>query len=94
MEVVTLGSSNESSSSASVNKDWKIWVVLHGNEEVVADDIQGIGKAIGVSSKGYTQNMFSVLSLSKQVTKRAVLLLEEDVRGAVGGVVSAVRCWG
>jgi hypothetical protein len=72
--VVSLGSSNESS-SASVNNDWKNWVVLHRNEVVVADDVQGIGKEIGV--KGDTKNMFNVLSRSKQVSKGSVLMLAD-----------------
>jgi len=45
LEVGNQRSSNESS-SASVNNDWKNWVVLRGKEEVVADDIWGIGKVL------------------------------------------------
>jgi hypothetical protein len=52
-------------------------VVLRGNEEVVADDVQGIGKEIEV--KGDNKNMFNVLSRSKQVSKGSVLMLAEDV---------------
>jgi len=31
-----------------MNKDWNHWVVLHGNEKVVEEDVTGIGAAIGV----------------------------------------------
>jgi len=48
-------------------------VVLRGNEEVAVDAIWGIGKAISVSFQGDTQNMFSVLSCSKQVNKGPIL---------------------
>ncbi|MCI27137.1 sulfate transporter, partial [Trifolium medium] len=41
-------SSEVSSSAASVNNDWKHWVVMQGNDQVAVDDVWGIGKAIGV----------------------------------------------
>ncbi|MCH80811.1 DUF4283 domain protein, partial [Trifolium medium] len=47
---------------ASVNKDWEHWVVLHGNEKVVREDMRGIGQTIGVNFNGASANMFSVLS--------------------------------
>jgi hypothetical protein len=50
--VVNQSSNNESSSLASVNNDWKHWVVLQGNDKAAEEDIQDIGKVIGVSFKG------------------------------------------
>jgi hypothetical protein len=35
---------------------------MHGNEQLDVEDVQGIGKAIGVEFKGDKANMFSVLS--------------------------------
>ncbi|MCI08523.1 DUF4283 domain protein, partial [Trifolium medium] len=61
-EVKRLGTSEDTSSSASVNNDWKHWVVMHGNEKMAVDDVWGIGKAIGVKFKSDNANMFSALS--------------------------------
>lgn len=33
--------SEDASSSGSMNKDWNHWVVLHGNEKVVEEDVAG-----------------------------------------------------
>jgi hypothetical protein len=55
-------SSEEASSSASVNNDWKHWIVMQGNDRFAVDDVWGIGKAIGVRFKRDNVNMFSVLS--------------------------------
>ncbi|GAU21582.1 hypothetical protein TSUD_131660 [Trifolium subterraneum] len=54
-------SSEESSTSASVNNDWKNWVVMQGNDQVAEDDMRVIGKSIGVEFKGASENRFSVL---------------------------------
>jgi len=40
--------SEETSSSSSVNNDWKHWVVMHGIEKVVREDVRSIGESIGV----------------------------------------------
>ncbi|GAU44274.1 hypothetical protein TSUD_135150 [Trifolium subterraneum] len=45
-------SSKESSTSASVNNDWKNWVVMQGNDQVAADNVRDIRKTIGVEFKG------------------------------------------
>jgi hypothetical protein len=50
--------------ASSVGNDWKNWVVLQGNDDVVADDVTEVGKSIGVTFKGDKANMFSVLSKS------------------------------
>ena len=83
-EEVSIDSSNKWNASKSVN-DWQNWMVLRGNEEVVSDDIQGFGKAIGVSFQGKTQNMFKVLSRPKQDTNGSVELAKEVVDGAGEG---------
>jgi len=92
MEVATGGSSNESFSSVSVSNDWNNWVVLRGSEKVAAKDVEDIGKVIGVSFPGVTNNLFSVLSRSTHVSKGLVLTLAEDIgdptRGSsFGGLV-------
>lgn len=56
------GASDKSSSSCSVNNDWVNFVVVHGNEKVVVDDVKGIGEAISVQFNGSNNNMFGVLS--------------------------------
>lgn len=68
MEVATFGSSNESFSSVSVNYDWLNWVVLRRSEKAATKDVEDIGKVIGVSFPGETNNMFSVLSRSTHVS--------------------------
>jgi hypothetical protein len=65
-EVVRQGSAEVDSSLASVNKDWEHWVVMHGDEKAVEEDVQGVGKAIGVKFDGGTGNMFGVLSRGGQ----------------------------
>ncbi|MCH96753.1 cytochrome P450, partial [Trifolium medium] len=65
--------SEESTSSGSINNDWKHWVVMQGNDQMVVDDVWGIRKVIGVKFKGDNVNMFRVLSRAgkgKQVVSR------------------------
>ncbi|GAU30969.1 hypothetical protein TSUD_63800 [Trifolium subterraneum] len=54
--------SEESSSSDSVNNDWKNWVAMQGNDQMVMDDVRGIGHSLGVKFRGDAANMFNVLS--------------------------------
>ncbi|MCI00512.1 DUF4283 domain protein, partial [Trifolium medium] len=60
--VKQISTSREDSSSASVNNDWKHWIVMHGNEQLDVDDVWGIGKAIGVKFNNDNVNMFSALA--------------------------------
>jgi len=60
--VVNRESQASDSFLVSLNNDWKHWVVIHGKEEVVVDDVRGIGKAIGVKFNGDKMNMFNLLS--------------------------------
>ena len=48
--------------SIPVNNDWSNWLVLHGNNKVVNDEVCDIGKMVGLKFKGDKNNMFDVLS--------------------------------
>ncbi|GAU22998.1 hypothetical protein TSUD_98270 [Trifolium subterraneum] len=61
VEVSQQGMSDSGSSMDYVNKDLEHWVVMHGNQQVVAEDVRGFGAAIGIKSTGEGENMFSVL---------------------------------
>jgi len=76
------GNSDESSSSACVNKEWNHWVVLHGKEKEAAEDVWGIGKAIGLHFDGDTHNMFSAI-LKAGNGKRESKKCDEGERGCV-----------
>ncbi|MCI38980.1 sulfate transporter, partial [Trifolium medium] len=61
-KVLHQSSSEAASSSVSINNDWKNWMVMHGDERMVVDDVWGIGRAIGMNFKGDNANMFNALS--------------------------------
>jgi hypothetical protein len=82
LEVASLKSQNESSSSGSVNNDWSNWVALNGSDVAKAADAKCIGKVIGVSFKGDCHNKFSVLSRQKNVDVGPVLMPVVDERDA------------
>ncbi|MCI17235.1 hypothetical protein A2U01_0038382, partial [Trifolium medium] len=65
--VVNQDRSYSVSSGASVNKDWEHWVVLHGNEKVVREDVREIGQTIEVNFNGVSANMFGVMSRGERV---------------------------
>jgi predicted RNase H-like nuclease (RuvC/YqgF family) len=44
------------------NGDWKNWVILHGNQKVVAEDVGEVSEAIKMHYKGDKANMFNALS--------------------------------
>jgi hypothetical protein len=54
-------------------------VVLHGKENEAAEDVWGIGKAIGLQFDGDVHNRFSVLSRAGK-RKRAPRVCEVGVR--------------
>jgi len=84
---VNQSSNNESGPVASVNNDWKNWVVLRGNAKATEADIQDIGKVIGASFEGDLNNKFSVLSRSKKAEFGPVLTpVGEGGREHGGGV--------
>jgi hypothetical protein len=60
VEVAHQGKSISDSSLASVNKDWEHWVVMHGDEEAVREDVRGLGEAIGIHISGDGGNMLAV----------------------------------
>jgi hypothetical protein len=64
-------SSEESSAAGSDNNDWKNWVAVHGNEQMVVDNVWGIGQTIGVTFGGDKENMFNVLSWAVNGKKEA-----------------------
>jgi len=70
-----------------MTNDWTNWIALKGSEEVKKDDINDIGKIIGVSFNGTTHNKFTVLSRSKRVEKGLVLTSVVDEGGEVDGDV-------
>jgi hypothetical protein len=74
-----------SSSSVSLNNDWENWVALQGNDQLVIDDVCGIGNSIGVKVKGDTANMFNVLS-------RAGMGKKEKSRQEQGGARKEKGC--
>ena len=80
-------SKSQETSSASVNNDWTNWVALNGSDASKAADIQAIGKTIGISFKGITQNMFSILVRPKGATSGPVLTPVEVEEGVVDGGV-------
>jgi len=63
----------ESSFSASVNNDWKNWVVLWGKDEVVKGDINCFGKYLGVKFYNDKANQFRVLSRGRKQKKEKVV---------------------
>jgi hypothetical protein len=77
--------SDGSSSSSSVNNDLKHWVVLHGSEKVVREDVVNLGDTIGVQLSGCS-NMFGVLAKKGKGKKKGTDVGEGVVRGSVEGV--------
>jgi len=37
------------------------WLVLHGSDNALSDDVRGIGKLLGLNFKGDKNNKFDVL---------------------------------
>jgi len=54
--------SSNCTSQTSVNNDWNNWLVLHGNDKVMSDDVCEIGRTVGLKFSGDKNNMFDVLS--------------------------------
>jgi hypothetical protein len=47
VKVTSIDRSSHSASQSSINNDWENWLVLHGNNKVVTDDVCEIGKIGG-----------------------------------------------
>lgn len=67
----------ESSSSASVNNDWKHWAVLWGKDEVVKEDVNCFAKSLGVKLFNDKANQFRVLLIGRKIQKKTVEVEEE-----------------
>ena len=80
-------SSDEGSSSDSVNKDWNNWVVLHGKEKEAVEDVWGLGKAIGLHYGGDIHNMFGALSKSESGMRKS-----SNSAGGVSGRGAGAGC--
>jgi hypothetical protein len=83
LEATTHNSNSQSASVTSVNNDWTNWVVLRGHGESKVEDIQGIGRTIGISFNGNNHNKFSILSRPKGVGVGPILSPVEVERGEV-----------
>jgi hypothetical protein len=60
--------------SRTVNNDWRNWVAVDDNDQMVADDVRGIGQTIGVTFRGDKENMFNVLSRAGKGIKNFYVL--------------------
>jgi len=67
----------ESSSSTSVNNDWKNWVVLKGKDEDIKEDINSFGKSLGVKLYNDKANQFRLLSRGRKINKERVEEVKE-----------------
>ncbi|MCI63441.1 endonuclease/exonuclease/phosphatase family protein, partial [Trifolium medium] len=78
------------------NKDWEHWVVLHGNEQVVREDVRELGQTIGVNFNGASVNMFDVLSRGGRGSKKLNVPVEGEGLEATGegGESGGGRCEG
>jgi hypothetical protein len=70
----------ESSSSASVNNDWKNWVVLRDKDEVVKGDINCFGRSLGVKFYNDKANQFRVLSSGRKQKKKSGEVVDEGTQ--------------
>jgi len=70
----------ESSSSASVNNDWKRWAILRGKDEVVKGDINFFGRSLGVKFYNDKANQFRVLSRGQKQKKKSGKVVDEGTQ--------------
>ena len=68
----------------------KNWVVMHGSEKVVREDVRNIGETIGVQFNG-SNNMFGVLAKRGRGKKKDVVEREGGSKRS-GKVASQVVC--
>jgi len=61
-KVKVMSNGSTSVSQSSVNNDWKHWLVLHGDEKAVNQDVCDIAHTVGLKFQGDNNNMFDVLS--------------------------------
>lgn len=85
VKMISEEASEASSSSSSVNNnDWQHWVVLHGSESVVREDVRSLGEAIGVRLSG-CNNRFGVLARKGKGNKAVHAGAEGEAGGEVVG---------
>jgi hypothetical protein len=84
---------NVLAATSSINKDWKNWVILHGNSEVAVEDVRGIGNVIGVKFYGDKANRFNVLSMVGRKQLWQSVKVDEVVGEAKGSVRQVDGCW-
>jgi len=75
----------DTSSSNSGTNDWKHWVVMHGSEKVVREDVRSIGETIAVQLSG-SHNIFGVLARKGKGKKKGFVEGEGGSVGSVEGV--------
>ena len=78
------GTTSKDKSSSSGGNDWVHWVHLHGEPKVVAEDVQDLGKIVGVQYLCNTTNTFNLLSREGRREWRAAGggdVANEDVEG-------------
>jgi len=80
-----LSEASSSSSSANIN-DWKHWVVMHGSDKVVGEDLRSIGATIGVRLNE-SNNMFGVLERKGKGKKKESAGVVGEGGGEDGGIV-------
>ena len=61
-KVTSKVASSNCTSQTSINNDWNNWLVLHGNDKVMTEDVCEIGRTGGLNFSGDRNNMFDVLS--------------------------------
>ena len=61
-KVKVMSNDSTSVSQSSINNDWKHWLVLHGDEKAVNQDVCDIAHIVGLMFQGDNNNMFYVLS--------------------------------
>ena len=62
----------DTSSSNSGTNDWKHWMVMHGSEKVVREDVRSIGETIGVHLSD-SHNRFVVLARMENGKKKGLV---------------------
>ena len=83
-KAVTMASkeaSDDTTSSTSMYTDWKIWVLLHGSEKVVSEDIRNIRESIGMQFNG-SHNSFGILAKKGRGNKKELVEGEGGSRGS------------
>jgi len=65
-ETSTSNSESSKNSTPSVNNDWANWVVLHEKSNAVKEDVNEMGKVLGVKFKGDPNNSLNLLTRGRK----------------------------